>query len=171
VRSAKTLILSAILYTTTMGLCGCTEDPLDGNDEAGETGFDGELPCVDLPADFPNAEVDCRALNCSISDDRDRKLVCSAVLHTPDGEPADFALATSSPGGELHWNELPWNAEAGSWENAEMIGIGTTCGYFAINTATILPDFQGDRYVELVCAGGSFNTSRVHLTLDGPVAD
>jgi hypothetical protein len=153
-------------------LPACADDGLDPfmlDDEAGDTGFDGQLPCVDLPEDFPSAAVDCRALACAISDDADEKLMCSAVLYIPEGEDADFALATSSPGSDLPWNELPWNAEAGSWENAEMVGIGLTCGYFNVNTSTILPGSDGARYVELVCSGAGFATSRVYLTDEGPV--
>lgn len=153
-------------------LSACTDDGFTDltDDEAGETGFDGVLPCIDLPDDFPSAEVDCRALDCEIAAGPDAKLMCSAVLSIPEGQAADFALITSSPGAtELSWNELPWNAEAGSWENAEMVGIGTTCGYFNINTATILPGHDGARFVELVCSGSGFATSRVYLTDDGPL--
>jgi hypothetical protein len=98
-----------------------------------------------------------------------------------DGEqPPCPGLPLDSPSagpiaGEAQWNEWPYNADAGTWEDAEYVGQGVVCGTFAFNTAELEAGaVGGPPFVEISCTdwtAGWFTTARVLLTEQGPVVE
>ena len=98
-------------------------------------------------------------------------LHCDASWSLPDGHRGDFAIGTPS---NQPWNELPYNADAGAWENADYRGgDSSACGHVSIDTALIQPH-GGERSVLLICDDMTmhqFEVHRIRLTDAGPLIE
>lgn len=159
-------------------LTACAEPEFDGL--GSDTGDElGDSPCAEQscepPARWDPNGFDCALFDCVQDfDDPDGEIVCSAVVQADGGHWLDFAISTPTTG-DLSWNELPWDADAGAWEDADLIAPGgDSCGTIRFNAEAIAPDpnTPGERYVDLVCTdwtAGVFTTSRVYLTPYGPI--
>jgi hypothetical protein len=172
------------LLTCTLVACDCDYVP-PSDDETGTTGTmgdgdgdsDGEQPpCPGLPLDWPSGEpIGCKPLGCVLDDGG--RLTCVAAMYVAPGHWGDFAISPSAGpiAGEAPWNEWPYNADAGTWEDAEYVGQGVVCGTFAFNTAELEAGaVGGPPFVEISCTdwtAGWFTTARVLLTEQGPVVE
>jgi hypothetical protein len=108
------------------------------DDEAGGPALTCDVD-VGITIDKP---VDCMILGCNV--DRANHATCSFVLWLPEGEDGEIGIRLAG-GSELPWNELPWNLEAGAFEDSYLIGEGTMCGGFELD----LPAEWS--YIEMSC--------------------
>ena len=125
------------LATLGFVIAGCDTDTVClPDDEVGSVCED----TVDLDLNDP---VDCEILECLIDDTSHAS--CAFAVWLPAGETGEIGVRV--PGTtELGWNELPWNLEAGVWEDPYLVGAGVKCGGFELD---LTDRWQGA--IELSC--------------------
>lgn len=115
-------------------------------------------------------EIGCNVIACAISGEPEAPMICEVEIDLEPGHLVDFAIE-SSGFGALPWNQLPWDVEAGEWEQADYVGVGSECGIVSLNTAAIVADTSGERWIDVVCedvTAGAYASTRVYLS-DVPV--
>ena len=121
------------------------------------------------PSPTINDSTTCEATACWLDG---TVLHCDAIWSLPDGHRGSFAIGTP---GDQPWNELPYNANAGDWEDADYQGgDASACGHVSVDTAMIEPREDGERSVLLICDDVTmhrFEVHRIRLTDAGPLPD
>lgn len=130
----------------------------------GETGESLSCSECDGPAQWPAEDVpvaidvlDCVNANGYIS--------CEVALFVPEGHPAEVWI--NMPGGDasgVPWNDAQWNADAGRWEDADLVGVGAECGFVSVRSTALA---VGDWLEIGVAAGGWFDVSVVTIEANG----
>ena len=157
-----------------LGACTDVPAPCD-DDDAGTTTSPGDPLCPDdLDPGWPGeAPVDVLAFDCYQAPSDTQRVTCYVAMFLEVGHPGDLAVEVSGIG-VVGWNENPWNAEAGPWENAALVGGGggLDCGAVSINGAAVHENANGDRYFDIVLTDdslGLYTSQRIRLTDGGPV--
>lgn len=133
----KSAILSLVIA------CACLACDIDTVCVSGGDDVGTECPRAGATSLDVDNTIDCEIRSCEV--DSTLRARCEFAIWIPDGDVGEIGVRL--PGGaELPWNELPWNADAGAFEDPFVVGEGVMCGSFSLTLTE--PTVE---YIEISC--------------------